>query len=44
MKTERITIRVTEYEKEILKCMAADKDIPLSQLVRQFIKERIQEE
>lgn len=42
MKTESITIRITETEKEALKQVAARMDIPMSQLIRQAIKEIIQ--
>lgn len=44
MKTESITIRITETEKEALKQVAARMDIPMSQLIRQAIKEIIQKE
>ena len=44
MKTESITIRITETEKEALKQVAAKMDIPMSQLIRQAIKEIIQKE
>lgn len=44
MKTESITIRITETEKEALKQVAAKVDIPMSQLIRQAIKEIIQKE
>lgn len=39
MKLESITIRINETEKEHLKQIAAEKDIPMSQLIREAIKE-----
>lgn len=44
MKTEKITIRISEEEKEALKALAADKDVPMSQLIREMIKQKIQKE
>jgi antitoxin component of RelBE/YafQ-DinJ toxin-antitoxin module len=44
MKLESITIRIEETEKEQLKEVAAKKDVPMSQLIRQAIKKIIQEE
>lgn len=44
MKTEKITIRINETEKEALKKLADQLDIPMSQLIRQSIKNLIQEE
>lgn len=44
MKLESITIRIDEIEKEQLKAIAAKKDVPMSQLIRQAIKKIIQEE
>ena len=44
MKLESITIRIDEIEKEQLKTIAAKKDVPMSQLIRQAIKKIIQEE
>lgn len=44
MKTESITIRITEIEKEKLKEIAQNLDVPMSQLIRQAIKNIIQEE
>lgn len=43
MKTESITIRISETEKEQLKELAQKLDIPMSQLIRQAIKAIIQE-
>lgn len=43
MKDEKITIRISESEKEALKALAASKDIPMSQLIREAIKSYIQE-
>jgi predicted transcriptional regulator len=42
MKTESITIRISEIEKEQLKNMAQELDVPVSQLIRQAIKVFIQ--
>ena len=42
MKDTTITFRLNEQEKERLKQIAAEKDISISQLVREFIKAAIQ--
>jgi predicted DNA binding CopG/RHH family protein len=44
MKDEKITIRIAEEDKELLKTISAKKDIPMSQLIREAIKLYIQEE
>ncbi len=44
MKLESITIRIDEREKEQLKEIAAKLDVPMSQLIRQAIKDIIQKE
>jgi predicted DNA binding CopG/RHH family protein len=44
MKNETITIRISEAEKQALKAIAANKDIPMSQLIREAVKKLIQEE
>lgn len=44
MKTEVLNIRISEAEKAKLKAIAADKDIPMSQIIREVIKKYIQEE
>jgi antitoxin component of RelBE/YafQ-DinJ toxin-antitoxin module len=44
MKLESITIRIAENEKEQLKEIAKKLDVPMSQLIRQAIKEIIQKE
>lgn len=44
MKTDKITIRISEAEKEQLKAIAAKRDVPMSQLIRDMIKNYIQEE
>lgn len=44
MKLESITIRIDETEKEQLKQIAAKMDVPMSQLIRQAIKEIIEKE
>lgn len=38
MKDAKITIRISEQEKEQLKAMAEALDIPVSQLLRQLIR------
>ena len=44
MKTAQIGIRITEQEKEALTAIAAEKDIPMSQLVREAIREYLKQE
>lgn len=44
MKTEKITIRISDIEKEKLKIVAEKLDVPMSQLIRQAIKNIIKEE
>lgn len=44
MKTEKITIRISDQEKEKLQAIAVKKDIPMSQIIREIIKNYIQEE
>lgn len=44
MKQESITIRISEAEKGQLKALSAKLDVPMSQLIRQAIKEIIQKE
>lgn len=44
MKLESITIRIDEAEKEQLREIAARIDVPMSQLIRQAIKEIIKQE
>lgn len=44
MKNATITFRLKEQEKERLEEKAAAMDIPLSQLIRNIIKEAIQKE
>lgn len=44
VKTEKITIRISELEKEKLQEIAEKKDIPMSQIIREIIKNYIQEE
>ena len=44
MKDEKITIRIAEDEKELLKKYSIKKDIPMSQIIREAIKLYIQEE
>ena len=44
VKTEVLNIRISENEKAKLKEIAAKKDIPMSQIIREIIKNYIQEE
>ena len=44
MKTESITIRISEIEKDKLKIIADKLDVPMSQLIRQAIKNIIESE
>lgn len=44
MKEEKITIRISEAEKQQLKILAQEKDIPMSQIIRESIKNIIQKE
>lgn len=43
-KESKITIRIDEDDKEMLKEIAEQKDIPMSQIIRKLIKDYIQEE
>ena len=40
-KDTTITIRITEQEKAQLKAIAARKDVPMSQLIRELVREYI---
>ena len=42
MKDEKITIRINEEEKEQLKIIAAKRDIPMSQLIREAVRKLIE--
>ena len=42
MKDEKITIRISEEEKEQLKMIAAKRDIPMSQLIRKAVRKLIE--
>lgn len=44
MKTSNITFKLTDAEKEAIKALAAQKDVPMSQLIREAVKEYIQKE
>jgi len=39
MKTEKITLRISEEEKEKLFNLAKERDIPVSQLIREICRE-----
>ena len=41
MKDSQITIRISEAEKEAIKAYADKKDIPVSQIIREAIREYI---
>lgn len=43
MKDEKITIRISEQEKTAIKAYAEKKDIPVSQIIREAIRNYIQE-
>lgn len=43
MKDTNITFKLSEAEKEAIKAVAAQKDIPMSQLIREAVKKYIQE-
>ena len=42
MKDEKITIRISEEEKEQLKMIATKRDIPMSQLIREAVRKLIE--
>ncbi len=44
MKDANITFKLSESEKEKIKALAAKKDVPMSQIIRDAIKKYIQEE
>lgn len=44
MKTASITIRISEDEKERFNKIAAKKDVPLSQLIREAMREYLNQE
>ena len=44
MKNAAIAFRLTEQEKATLEALAAKKDVPVSQLIREAIRKYIQEE
>lgn len=39
MKDTNITFKLSESEKEAIKAAAAEKDIPMSQLIREAVKQ-----
>lgn len=41
VKTEAIHIRITESEKELLNELAVDRDVPVAQIVREAVREKI---
>lgn len=43
MKDTNITFKLSEAEKEAIKAAATQKDIPMSQLIREAVKKYIQE-
>ena len=44
MKDTNITFKLSESEKALIKKVAAKRDIPMSQLIREAIKEYLKEE
>ena len=42
MKDEKITIRISEEEKEQLKMIATKRDIPMSQLIREAVRKLVE--
>ena len=44
MKDTNITFKLSEAEKEAIKAAAARRDIPMSQLIREAVKDYIQKE
>ena len=44
MKDANITFKLSEAEKEAIKTLAAIKDVPMSQLIREAVKDYIQKE
>lgn len=43
MKTSNITFKLTDAEKEAIRALAARKDVPMSQIIREAIKKYIEE-
>ena len=43
-KEAKITVRVYEEDKEMLKAIAEKKDVPISQIIRKLIEEYIEKE
>lgn len=44
MKDARITIRINELEKEKIAAIAAKKDVPIAQIIREAIREYLEKE
>jgi hypothetical protein len=44
MKLANITFKLTEAEKEAIRALAARKDIPMSQLIREALKKYFESE
>lgn len=44
MKTTSITFRITDSEKEKLTAAAKERDIPVSQLIREAVRKLLEEE
>lgn len=44
MKTEKISVRITEQQKKLLEEEAAKRDIPTAQLLRELIKAYFEKE
>jgi predicted DNA-binding protein len=43
MKTSNITFKLTDAEKEAIRALAARKDVPMSQIIREAVKKYIEE-
>lgn len=44
MKNSSITIRISEQEKEKITAIAASKDVPVAQIIREAIREYIEKQ
>jgi predicted transcriptional regulator len=44
MKDTNITFKLSEAEKNAIKALAARKDVPMSQIIREAVKDYIQKE
>ena len=44
MKTEKISIRISEEEKEKIAAIAKGRDVSVSQIIREFCREMLQKQ